>query len=143
MAEWHCNYCYANLGKPHMTSCRWTGLVNVIHCNQTSSGETPMEPTKVDLMEQGTRYNHYMELKEWALTGLDVIERSRLANDGDKRMKVKLEAFVEVLDRRMRYLADYDAKIYSVGNAVNMAGIHRTPAPKEGEVDKPSPPTPE
>lgn len=131
----HCNYCYANLGKPHMSSCRWPGLVNVVHCNRTSSEETPMDPQKVDLQQQGRRYDHYMELKEWAMTGIDVIERSRLANEGDKRTKAKLEAFVEVLDRRMRYLADYDSKVFAVNRAIDAAGIHRTPALTTGATD--------
>lgn len=94
-----------------------------------------MDPQKVDLQQQGRRYDHYMELKEWAMTGIDVIERSKLANEGDKRTKAKLEAFVEVLDRRMRYLADYDSKVFAVNRAIDAAGIHRTPALTTGATD--------
>ena len=84
-----------------------------------------MDPQKLNLSEQGRRYDHYMELKEWAMTGLEVIERSKLTTEGDRRTKAKLEAFVEVLDRRIRYLADWDNKIFSVASQIREAGIHR------------------
>lgn len=89
-----------------------------------------MEPMKVDLREQGRRYDHYMELKEWAMTGIEVINRMKpsMLNESDKKTKVKLEAFVEVLERRMKYLADYDSKVYSVNREIDAAGIHKTPA---------------
>ena len=76
-----------------------------------------MEPTfdaKLDLNETVTRYDHYMELKEVFMTALDIIERRapNLQTDGDKKMKAKLEPTIELIDRRIRFLADYDSKIF-------------------------------
>lgn len=84
---------------------------------------------KPDLNAVGRRYDHYVELKEWALVGIDVVDRMRpsMVSDADKRIKAKLETFVEIIDIRLSYLSDYTNKVYGVNHAIDAAGIHRTP----------------
>ncbi len=124
MASWDCFFCHIALGKPHLASCKYNGLVQVVHTNKVEEGT--MEPTfdkKLDLNAQGSRYDHYMELKEVFMTALDIIERRapNLQTDGDKKMKAKLEPTIELIDRRIRYLADYDSKIYGVNREIEAA----------------------
>lgn len=137
----HCNYCYASLGKPHMSNCKWAGLVQVINCNKESA-ESGMDSiaTKLDLQETGTRYSHYMELKEVFMLGIDVIERMQPGHlsEGDKKTKAKLEAAVEVIEKRIKYLADFDTKIYAVNRAIDAAGTNRTLL-TEGDKTNPRP----
>lgn len=67
---------------------------------------------KLDLTEVGTRYDHYMELKEVFMAGVDIIDNMSNAHktDGDKALRVKLSNAVAVIDHRLCYLADFNAK---------------------------------
>lgn len=64
---------------------------------------------KLDLQELGTRYDHYMELKEVFMTGIEVIDGMIPAHrsEGDIATKKRLEAAVDAIDRRLLYLSDY------------------------------------
>ena len=97
--------------------------MNVKEAMMDSVGE------KLDLMQQGTRYDHYMELKEVFLLGIDLIEKMQpqYRTPQDMVTRVKLAAAVEVIDKRMAYLSDYNDKIFAVGREVRAAGIHRSP----------------
>ena len=94
---------------------------------------------KLDLRHVGTRYDHYMELKEVFMLGIELIDGMTpyLVSDGDRRTKVKLEAAVDCIDRRLKHLSDFDDKIFSVGREVRAAGIHRSPQLSGGDDEKP------
>lgn len=81
---------------------------------------------KVSLDETGTRYDHYMELKETFMLGIEVINNMRPAyrSTGDELVKGKLEIAVEMIDKRLSYLAglsiaehsgsDLDRELYKI-----------------------------
>lgn len=97
---------------------------------------------KLDLIQQGTRYDHYMELKEVFMLGVDVIDRMlpHLRSESDMKTRVKLEHAVELIDKRLKYLSNYDDKIHAVNREIRAVGIHRTPQLTEGAADaKPQP----
>lgn len=100
---------------------------------------------RLDLTQVGTRYDHYMELKEVFMLGIEVIDgmRPHLVSEADRRTKVKLEAAVELIDRRLKYLSDFDDKIFSVSREVKAAGIHRTPLLGAGNDSEPKDISPE
>jgi hypothetical protein len=106
--------------------------MNVREAMMDSVGE------KIDLRQVGTRYDHYMELKEVFMLGIEVIDgmSPQYVSDGDRRTKAKLEIAVECIDRRLKHLADFDNKIFSVGREVRAAGIHRTPQLTGGTTDE-------
>jgi len=88
--------------------------------------------SRPSLKEVGTRYDHYMELKEIFLLGIDVIDRmsSMHRSDADKRTKVKLENAVEVINKRLNYLSNFveETDGYSkLARDIRAAGIHKTP----------------
>ena len=88
--------------------------------------------SRLDLLEKGTRYEHYVELKEVFMLGLDILERMNpsFMSDADKVMRVKLQNTVEVINKRLDYLSDFTEKTHYYGDLareVNAAGIHRTP----------------
>ena len=87
---------------------------------------------KFNLDDQGTRFDHYMELKEVFMLGIDVIDRmnSSFVSDADRVTKIKLQNAVEVINKRLDYLSDFTEKTHYYGDLareVNAAGIHRTP----------------
>ena len=55
--------------------------------------------SKLDLMEKGTRYQHYYELKEVFLLGIDVIDRMNQSHisEMDIEMKRKLTTAKQAL----------------------------------------------
>lgn len=94
---------------------------------------------KIDLRQVGTRYDHYMELKEVFMLGVEVINgmSPQYVSDGDRRTKAKLEIAIECIDRRLKFLSDFDNKIFSVGREVRAAGVHRSPQLTGGTDEKP------
>ena len=88
--------------------------------------------SKLDLMEKGTRYQHYYELKEVFLLGIDVIDRinQSYVSDSDKKMKADLETTVSMIEKRLAYLVNYstEASQYSdFGREIDRIQPHRTP----------------
>jgi hypothetical protein len=69
--------------------------------------------TKLDLNAVGTRYDHYMELKEVFMTGIEVIDGMLPAHrsEGDIATRAKLASAVDAIDRRLLYLSNYSEKI--------------------------------
>jgi hypothetical protein len=82
---------------------------------------------RLDLEELGTRFNHYMELKEVFLLGIDVIDRMRptYISDADRATRIKLTSAVEMINKRLDYLSDFSDKSISLAREVRAAGIHR------------------
>ncbi len=65
--------------------------------------------SRPNLRELGTRFDHYQELKEVFLLGIDVIDRMQqgLLSESDKLTRVKLTHAVEVINKRLDYLSDF------------------------------------
>ncbi len=67
--------------------------------------------SKPDLMGVGTRYDHYVELREVFSSGVEVInglqERGHDSRS-DRDLKVKLSNAVEVIDKRLSYLSNFE-----------------------------------
>lgn len=85
---------------------------------------------KKNLQEVGTRYDHYMELREVFMDGIDVITRMNpnFVSEHDKNVKVKLQNAVEMITRRIDNLSDFADKTANYGDLarqVRLAGIHR------------------
>jgi hypothetical protein len=62
---------------------------------------------KLDLMEMGTRWQHYAELRELFACGIEVIKTMSFKSSGDDVMRVKLEGAVELIDIRINRLSDF------------------------------------
>lgn len=87
---------------------------------------------KLSLKEKGTRYDHYMELREVFMDGIDVLTRMNqgFISDADKIVKVKLQNTVEMITRRMDNLSDFVDKTGNYGELarqIRLAGKHVTP----------------
>lgn len=88
--------------------------------------------SKLDLMERGTRFEHYYELKEVFLLGIDVIDRMnpRYLTESDKLMRTNLTTTVEMIEKRLAYLTNYStmASGYSdLAREIDRIPVHRTP----------------
>lgn len=91
--------------------------------------------SKPSLDENGTRYTHYMELKEIFMQAVVVIDGLRIKTESDLAMRVKMENAVEMIERRIAHLCDYNVEMTSGGNIareVKAAGIHKSPQLTEG-----------
>ena len=87
--------------------------------------------SKLDLMEKGTRYQHYYELKEVFLLGIDVIDRMNQSHisEMDIEMKRKLTTAVDMIERRIGYLCNYSMETsdYSdLAREIDHIQVHRT-----------------
>jgi hypothetical protein len=67
---------------------------------------------KLDLLEEGTRYDHYMELKEAFATGIVILENQsqyeEIENKTTKANVVKLKNAVDLIESRLSYLSDFN-----------------------------------
>jgi hypothetical protein len=84
--------------------------------------------SKLNLDERGRRYDHYMELKEVFLLGIDIIDRMNpnYVTEADKEIKRKLE---------IDYLCNYstEASGYSdLAREIDRISVHRTPLSAAG-----------
>ncbi len=87
--------------------------------------------SKLDLMERGTRFEHYMELKEVFLLGIDVVDRmnQRYLTESDKMMRTNLQTTVGMIEKRLAYLTSYSTETsdYSdLAREIDRISIHRT-----------------
>ena len=97
---------------------------------------------KKNLRETGTRYDHYMELKEVFMDGIDVLNRMNpnFVSEHDKAVKVKLQNAVEMITRRIDNLSDFAEKTANYGDLareIRLAGKHTTLLLTEGSDVKP------
>jgi len=69
-----------------------------------------MEPNKLDLLETGTRWEHYAELRELFAIGIEILKHLTIRNSHDSDKQKKLENAVEMIDGRINLLADYMAQ---------------------------------
>src|ERR1039458_2833506 len=62
---------------------------------------------KLNLLETGTRWAHYAELRDLFTTGIEIINNMTTKSSGDQLKRVKLEGAVEMLDARINLLSDF------------------------------------
>jgi len=67
----------------------------------------PEEHSKPDLLEMGTRWQHYVELRDLFADGIEIIKRMTIKSSADAVKRVKLEAAVELLNARLNLLSDF------------------------------------
>ena len=92
---------------------------------------------RLNLKEMGTRYDHYMELREVFMDGIDVLTRMNQSfiSDADKIVKTKLTHTVEMITRRLDNLSDFADKTANYGDLarqINLVGKHVTPQLTDG-----------
>ncbi len=95
---------------------------------------------RINLQEKGTRYDHYMELRELFLDGIDVLTRMNQSfiSEADKVVKTKLQHTVEMITRRIDNLSDFADKTANYGDLarqINLVGKHVTPLTDGGKTD--------
>lgn len=85
-----------------------------------------------DLMEKGTRYQHYMELIDIFSLGIEVLNNASSVqkSDTDEKTKVELQHAVNRIQSRMDVLSKYSAKQYGLA-----AEINKIPKPPKEETD--------
>lgn len=88
--------------------------------------------SKLNLMEMGTRYTHYMELKEVFLLGIDVIDRMNQSyvSDSDRKMRAELVTTVAMIEKRLAYLVSYSveaSQFSDFGREIDRIQPHKTP----------------
>jgi hypothetical protein len=71
-----------------------------------------MDSLLPDLMETGTRYQHYMELVDIFSTGIEIISNlpASLITESDKKKRVELEHAVARIEARMDVLSKFQMK---------------------------------
>lgn len=94
--------------------------------------------SKKDLHEQGSRYTHYMELKEVFLLGIDVIDKMNpnYVGESDRALRVKLGYAVDMITRRIDYLSGFTPLLTSLARQVDEAGISRQLMLEEADAAK-------
>jgi 4-hydroxy-3-methylbut-2-en-1-yl diphosphate synthase IspG/GcpE len=66
-----------------------------------------MEEPKMSLLEMGTRWSHYSELRELFACGVEILKNITIKSPTDRDKLKKLEGAVELLDGRINLLADF------------------------------------
>lgn len=101
---------------------------------------------RLDLMETGTRYDHYMELRDVFTEGIEMLKQMSSMHKGVKEWEKQktLEAAVRHIEGRIEYLADFQNQCYELGRTVDSIP-KPTPTPQlllsgatDGQADKPS-----
>src|ERR1039458_8534947 len=75
---------------------------------------------KLNLLETGTRWAHYAELRDLFTTGIEIINNMTTKSSGDQLKRVKLEGAVEMLDARINLLSDF---LYNTTYGSKLRGI--------------------
>lgn len=65
---------------------------------------------KLDLTETGTRYDHYMELRDAFATGVEIMKHALEVHKSvtDLQRMEKLQNSVDLINSRVNYLAEFD-----------------------------------
>lgn len=68
------------------------------------------EPSlKPDLFEQGTRWEHYIELRDIFAIGVEVLKNLRVKSSNDQEKQKKLQHAVEMIEGRLNYITDFSS----------------------------------
>lgn len=87
---------------------------------------------RLDLLEQGTRYEHYVELRDAFDTGIVILNNAIQLHDSksDKESRDRLQICVDLINSRIGYLAEYTkhtSQFSDLAKDVKACGIFRTP----------------
>lgn len=95
-----------------------------------------MDSMLPDLMEQGTRYQHYMELIDIFNLGIEVLNNASTVQKSktDDQTKTELEHAVKRIQSRMDVISKYSAKQYGLAAEINKL-------PKPPKEESPNAPT--
>jgi hypothetical protein len=68
--------------------------------------------TKLDLMETGTRYDHYMELVEAFNLGIETVNNMKESHRStlDIEIRGRLKVTVEMIEKRINYLSGFSTE---------------------------------
>jgi len=66
-----------------------------------------MEEPKMSLLEMGTRWSHYSELRELFACGVEILKNITIKSPTDRDKLKKLEGAVELIDGHINLLADF------------------------------------
>jgi 4-hydroxy-3-methylbut-2-en-1-yl diphosphate synthase IspG/GcpE len=66
-----------------------------------------MSDTRLGLLELGTRWEHYAEIRELFACGVEILKNLSVKSITDRDKLKKLEGAVELLDGRINLLADF------------------------------------
>jgi hypothetical protein len=113
---------------------KWTAIIDPLNDirhtllkRSLKSMGVQMTPERPDLMEIGTRYNHYMELRELFAEGAEILSRlsPQLKYDGDYTKQKLLEETVKLIDGRMELLGNYRDACYKIGRVVDALPVQK------------------
>lgn len=62
---------------------------------------------KPNLFEQGTRWDHYNELRDLFAEGVDILERIKIKMPADRLKLVKMKYALEMIEARLNFITDY------------------------------------
>lgn len=84
---------------------------------------------KLNLLEQGTRYDHYMELRDAFATGVVILDNALKVerNTTAAENRAKLQTAVDLIELRVNYLSDYASQ--AVGNYSPLGKLIRSIPP--------------
>jgi hypothetical protein len=87
---------------------------------------------RLDLLEQGTRYEHYVELRDAFDTGIVILNNAIQLHDSksDVAARDRLQICVDLINSRIGYLAEYakhTGQFSDLAKDVKACGIYRTP----------------
>jgi hypothetical protein len=68
------------------------------------------ESLKPNLLEKGTRWDHYNELRDLFASGVEILTNLAVKSRSDKEKMTKLQSAVEMIDGRLNYITDFTQK---------------------------------
>jgi 4-hydroxy-3-methylbut-2-en-1-yl diphosphate synthase IspG/GcpE len=66
-----------------------------------------IEEPRPSLLDTGTRWQHYSELRDLFATGIEILKHVHVKSAADQKKRAQLEGAVELLDARIDLLADF------------------------------------
>jgi hypothetical protein len=78
------------------------------------------ESLKPNLLEKGTRWDHYNELRDLFASGVEVLKTLRVKSRSDQERQAKLEHAVEMIEGRLNFITDFTQKT-GWGSAIRSA----------------------
>ena len=69
-----------------------------------------MSEPRLSLMDKGTRWDHYSELRELFSIGIEILKNVRIKSSTDQLKRAQLQGVVELIDGRINLLSDFHFK---------------------------------
>jgi hypothetical protein len=68
------------------------------------------ESLKPNLLEKGTRWDHYNELRDLFASGVEILSTLKVKTSSDQDKMVKLRHAAEMIEGRLNYITDFTQK---------------------------------